>query len=78
MQVTVGENSYVGIGPNKKIAKRNAAEGLLIVLGYSSGGSANSRLAPVDINRKVIKFGFNFLITLIDRNLPDKSLVWHI
>ncbi|KAK9504760.1 hypothetical protein O3M35_008951 [Rhynocoris fuscipes] len=36
MEVKMGEHSFVGSGPNKKIAKRNAAEGLLQQLGYSS------------------------------------------
>lgn len=36
MEVTVGKHSFIGSGPNKKVAKRNAAEGLLQQLGYSS------------------------------------------
>lgn len=36
MEVTVGKHSYIGSGPNKKVAKRNAAEGLLQQLGYAS------------------------------------------
>lgn len=32
----MGEHSFIGSGPNKKLAKRNAAEGLLQQLGYSS------------------------------------------
>lgn len=35
MQVTVSSHSCTGTGPNKKLAKRAAAEGLLQVLGYS-------------------------------------------
>merc|ERR550539_1806801 len=35
MQVTVGQNSTTGLGPNKKLAKRAAAEALLQLLGYS-------------------------------------------
>lgn len=35
MQVTVDEHTYTGVGPNKKLAKRNAAEGMLQLLGYS-------------------------------------------
>ncbi|XP_074657003.1 double-stranded RNA-binding protein Staufen homolog [Tubulanus polymorphus] len=35
MQVTVGVNVAPGIGPNKKLAKRNAAEAMLQLLGYS-------------------------------------------
>lgn len=53
LQVTVGENSFVGSGPNKKIAKRNAAEGLLQKLGYSNGGPVKSRLTSAEMSRKV-------------------------
>lgn len=35
MQVTVGDQSCTGVGPNKKLAKRNAAEAMLQQLGYS-------------------------------------------
>jgi len=35
MQVTVGQQSTTGSGPNKKLAKRAAAEALLQLLGYS-------------------------------------------
>merc|ERR1719220_1134059 len=35
MQVTVGHHSTTGTGPNKKLAKRAAAEALLQLLGYS-------------------------------------------
>ncbi|XP_051157811.1 double-stranded RNA-binding protein Staufen homolog 2 isoform X2 [Leptopilina boulardi] len=35
MEVTVGQHSAQGIGPNKKLAKRAAAEALLTAMGYS-------------------------------------------
>merc|ERR1711936_820418 len=35
MQVTVGQQSTTGSGPNKKLAKRAAAEALLQLMGYS-------------------------------------------
>jgi len=35
IQVQVGENVCTGVGPNKKLAKRNAAESMLQMLGYS-------------------------------------------
>ena len=37
-QVTVGDNTCCGVGPNKKLAKRNAAEQMLQQLGYSRPG----------------------------------------
>lgn len=39
MKVTVGQQSATGSGPNKKLAKRAAAEALLQLLGYSRGPS---------------------------------------
>ncbi|NP_001080784.1 staufen double-stranded RNA binding protein 2 S homeolog [Xenopus laevis] len=36
MQVKVGEETATGTGPNKKIAKRNAAEAMLLQLGYKA------------------------------------------
>lgn len=35
MEVTMGQHSAQGMGPNKKLAKRAAAEALLAQLGYS-------------------------------------------
>ena len=35
MQVTVGDSVCTGVGPNKKLAKRVAAEQMLLMLGYS-------------------------------------------
>jgi double-stranded RNA-binding protein Staufen len=35
MEVVVGEHKCTGVGPNKKLAKRNAAEAMLVTLGYS-------------------------------------------
>ncbi|KAM8966705.1 double-stranded RNA-binding protein Staufen homolog 2 isoform 2-T2 [Pelodytes ibericus] len=36
MQVKVGDNTASGTGPNKKTAKRNAAESMLLQLGYKA------------------------------------------
>jgi double-stranded RNA-binding protein Staufen len=43
MQVTVGQQSATGSGPNKKLAKRAAAEALLQLLGYSRPGPQPSK-----------------------------------
>lgn len=59
MQVTIGDHSFVGSGPNKKIAKRNAAEGLLQQLGYSSPPAGKQRLTSADIMRKSYPEGEN-------------------
>lgn len=59
MQVTIGDHSFVGSGPNKKIAKRNAAEGLLQQLGYSSPPAGKQRLTSADVIRKSYPEGEN-------------------
>ncbi|CAH0561945.1 unnamed protein product [Brassicogethes aeneus] len=41
IEASVNGHSCTGVGPNKKVAKRNAAEALLADLGYSNGASAN-------------------------------------
>lgn len=58
MEVTMGQHSAQGIGPNKKLAKRAAAEALLTQLGYSkpspqptkpsikTGDSENTEMKP--------------------------------
>ena len=35
LQVQVGDHKCTGVGPNKKLAKRSAAEAMLQLLGYS-------------------------------------------
>ncbi|XP_023326146.1 double-stranded RNA-binding protein Staufen homolog 2 isoform X2 [Eurytemora carolleeae] len=45
MKVTVGANSAVGSGPNKKVAKRAAAEALLQLTGYSRPGAVPTKPA---------------------------------
>ncbi|XP_077126779.1 double-stranded RNA-binding protein Staufen homolog 2 isoform X4 [Ranitomeya variabilis] len=49
MQVKVGEETATGTGPNKKTAKRNAAEAMLLQLGYkASTPVAESTAKQVD------------------------------
>lgn len=45
IEASVNGHSCTGVGPNKKVAKRNAAEALLIALGYNS---VNSKPSKVD------------------------------
>ncbi|KAM5158125.1 double-stranded RNA-binding protein Staufen homolog 2 isoform 5-T5 [Mantella aurantiaca] len=50
MQVKVGEQTATGAGPNKKTAKRNAAEAMLLQLGYkASTPVAESSAKPGEI-----------------------------
>ncbi|XP_072402597.1 double-stranded RNA-binding protein Staufen homolog 2-like isoform X1 [Diabrotica undecimpunctata] len=46
IEASVAGHSCTGVGPNKKVAKRNAAEALLIDLGYSNTNSNNVK--PID------------------------------
>ncbi|MGH0124974.1 UNVERIFIED_CONTAM: hypothetical protein FKN15_005525 [Acipenser sinensis] len=43
MQVKVGNESATGTGPNKKVAKRNSAEAMLLQLGYKASSPAQSQ-----------------------------------
>ncbi|XP_034981842.1 double-stranded RNA-binding protein Staufen homolog 2 isoform X1 [Zootoca vivipara] len=50
MQVKVGNEITTGTGPNKKIAKRNAAEAILLQLGYKASSSLQEQMEkPGDI-----------------------------
>uniref|UniRef100_A0A1B6KRJ9 DRBM domain-containing protein n=1 Tax=Graphocephala atropunctata TaxID=36148 RepID=A0A1B6KRJ9_9HEMI len=51
IEVTIGELSFVGFGPNKKTAKRKAAEGVLEKLGYSAI-SGKHRLSSSESKKK--------------------------
>lgn len=44
MQVKVGSEVATGTGPNKKIAKKNAAEAMLLQLGYKASTSLQDQL----------------------------------
>ncbi|MEE6463725.1 hypothetical protein FKM82_006032 [Ascaphus truei] len=43
MQVKVGDQTATGTGPNKKTAKRNAAEAMLLQLGYKSSSPVEDK-----------------------------------
>ncbi|XP_053324188.1 double-stranded RNA-binding protein Staufen homolog 2 isoform X2 [Spea bombifrons] len=43
MQVKVGEHTATGTGPNKKTAKRNSAEAMLLQLGYKASSPASDK-----------------------------------
>ncbi|XP_062986921.1 double-stranded RNA-binding protein Staufen homolog 2 isoform X2 [Elgaria multicarinata webbii] len=52
MQVKVGNDVTTGTGPNKKIAKRNAAEAMLLQLGYKASSPLQEQPdKPGDIKR---------------------------
>ncbi|CAG9855151.1 unnamed protein product [Phyllotreta striolata] len=61
IEASVNGHSCTGVGPNKKVAKRNAAEALLIELGYNSSANAkqpskekeDAAMHSNDKNRKV-------------------------
>ncbi|KAJ8950336.1 hypothetical protein NQ318_021196 [Aromia moschata] len=43
IEASVNGHSCTGVGPNKKVAKRNAAEALLAELGYNNTGTNNAK-----------------------------------
>lgn len=51
-QVKVGEQTATGAGPNKKTAKRNAAEAMLLQLGYKASTPVAESSAKVIISKK--------------------------
>lgn len=56
IEASVNGHSCTGVGPNKKVAKRNAAEALLVALGYTSVNSKPSKVdkeTEADKGRKV-------------------------
>ncbi|KAJ8979892.1 hypothetical protein NQ317_017515 [Molorchus minor] len=44
IEASVNGHSCTGVGPNKKVAKRNAAEALLAELGYACPGTNNAKM----------------------------------
>nr|XP_030715415.1 double-stranded RNA-binding protein Staufen homolog 2 isoform X4 [Globicephala melas] len=51
MQVKVGNEVATGTGPNKKIAKKNAAEAMLLQLGYKASTSLQDQLDKTGENK---------------------------
>nr|KAF6405737.1 staufen double-stranded RNA binding protein 2 [Rousettus aegyptiacus] len=51
MQVKVGSEVATGTGPNKKIAKKNAAEAMLLQLGYKASTSLQDQLDKTGENK---------------------------
>uniref|UniRef100_A0A8C1X1P2 Double-stranded RNA-binding protein Staufen homolog 2 n=1 Tax=Cyprinus carpio TaxID=7962 RepID=A0A8C1X1P2_CYPCA len=51
MQVKVGTEVTTGTGPNKKVAKRNAAEAMLLQLGYKASTPLQNTLEKVSFNQ---------------------------
>ncbi|XP_031222796.1 double-stranded RNA-binding protein Staufen homolog 2 isoform X3 [Mastomys coucha] len=51
MQVKVGNEVATGTGPNKKIAKKNAAEAMLLQLGYKASSSLQDPLDKTGENK---------------------------
>ncbi len=75
-QVQVGEQTCTGVGPNKKLAKRNAAEAMLQLLGYSRPSPQPSKPAiKSGVDGGPILTG-DKKVTFIDQNVnPTRQLV---
>lgn len=70
MQVEVGEHVCQGIGPNKKLAKRNAAEAMLQKLGYSRPSPQPSKPA---IKSETTAAPDNKKVTFIDQENSSQT-----
>lgn len=64
----VGEHVCSGVGPNKKLAKRSAAEAMLQLLGYS-------RPSPQP-GKPAIKTDTNSTVNQQHTNLTDKKVTF--
>ncbi|KAJ8918732.1 hypothetical protein NQ315_015052 [Exocentrus adspersus] len=51
IEASVNGHSCTGVGPNKKVAKRNAAEALLAELGYNNNTMANNAKPPMKLEK---------------------------
>ncbi len=54
-QVKVGTEVTTGTGPNKKVAKRNAAEAMLLQLGYKASTPLQNTPEKVRFNQAALK-----------------------
>ncbi len=54
-QVKVGTEVTTGTGPNKKVAKRNAAEAMLLQLGYKASTPLQNTPEKVSFNQAALK-----------------------
>lgn len=53
IEASVNGHSCTGVGPNKKIAKKNAAEALLAALGYSHPNPNTNSKPPIKVEKEV-------------------------
>lgn len=72
IQASVKGYACKGGGPNKKIAKRNAAQALLTVLGYATVNQNVNKL-PVKVSNQCSKYFENIINKIKNRNLILKS-----
>uniref|UniRef100_A0A4D5RA94 Double-stranded RNA-binding protein Staufen-like protein n=1 Tax=Scolopendra viridis TaxID=118503 RepID=A0A4D5RA94_SCOVI len=72
MQVTVSPHSCTGTGPNKKLAKRAAAEGLLQMLGYSRPQPQPSKPAIKTPGQEGAETDKTRKVTFLDQEVTPK------
>ncbi|CAH6777238.1 Stau2 [Phodopus roborovskii] len=74
MQVKVGNEVATGTGPNKKIAKKNAAEAMLLQLGYKASSSLQDQLDKMEASRHRVTSGTSLgYLSPKDMNQPSSS-----
>ena len=80
-QVSVGDKSCTGEGPNKKLAKRSAAEAMLQMLGYSRPAPQPSK--PAIKTGDTVSPGTDKKVTFLDADNMTNSeytlnLIFHL
>lgn len=75
MQVKVGNHTAEGTGTNKKVAKRNAAENMLEILGFKVPQAQPTKPA-LKSEEKVTAWGSVFLFSLYFS--PHPGGLWHL
>ncbi|KAJ8267924.1 hypothetical protein COCON_G00130960 [Conger conger] len=72
MQVKVGIELATGTGPNKKVSKRNAAEAMLLQLGYKASTSPTQNIPEQLVDNK----GWNGQKTSFPESTPNSEQIY--
>lgn len=73
IEASVNGHSCTGVGPNKKIAKRNAAEALLAMLGYSNP-TASTQKPPLKVDKDAEMNEKTRKVTFVEEKLETPSV----
>ncbi|ERL94626.1 hypothetical protein D910_11901 [Dendroctonus ponderosae] len=73
IEASVNGHSCTGVGPNKKVAKRNAADALLSDLGYTSSLSKSPQPKAEKDDQSVIQNEKNRKVTFVEEKLENQQ-----